>query len=90
MAQHGFCIELSNRRISMPDFSCLDLTDLYDLLAVITLKYTKMLSVGATNQEGFFSCKDLIEQLQKAIESRQSDNDSVAERNMDGLTPSLA
>jgi hypothetical protein len=74
----------------MPDFSCLELTDLYDLLAAITLKYTKMLSVGATNEEGFISCKDLIEQLQKTIESRQLDNHSKVEGYMDGLTPSLA
>jgi hypothetical protein len=74
----------------MLDFSFLELPDLFDLLAVNTLKYTKMLSVGATNQEDFISCKDLIEKLQGAIESRQSDDDSEVEGYMDGLTPSLA
>jgi hypothetical protein len=74
----------------MPDFNFLDLADLYDLLAVNTLKYTKMLSVGATNQIDFVSCKELIEKLQAAIESRQSDDDSAVEGYIDGLTPSLA
>jgi hypothetical protein len=74
----------------MPDFNFLDLADLYDLLAVNTLKYTKMLSVGATNQIDFVSCKELIEKLQAAIESRQSDDDSAVEGCIDGLTPSLA
>ena len=74
----------------MLNFNFLELHDLYDLLAVNTLKYTKMLSVGATNQEDFISCKDLIEKLQAAIESRQSDEVSEVEGYMDGLTPSLA
>ena len=74
----------------MLNFSFLELPDLYDLLAVNTLKYTKMLSVGATNQVDFVSCKELIEKLQAAIESRQSDGDSEVEGYIDGLTPSLA
>ena len=74
----------------MPDYSCLELSDLYDLLAAYTVKYTKMLSAGAINQEDSNSCKYLIDKLQELIESRRSNEDSEPKGYMSGILPSIA
>jgi hypothetical protein len=74
----------------MPDYSCLELSDLYDLLAAYTVKYTKMLSAGAMNQEDSNSCKYLIDKLQILIESRKLNEDSKFEGYMGGISPAIA
>jgi hypothetical protein len=74
----------------MSDYNNLELSDLYDLLAACTVKYTKMLSIGATNQEEFNSCKEMIDKLQILIESRQLNDDFEPDIYLDGLTPAIA
>jgi hypothetical protein len=52
------------------DFSNLETSDLLDLLAVYTSKYTQQLGDSAIDIE-FASCREIILQLQTEIEARR-------------------
>ena len=74
----------------MPDYNSLELSDLYDQLAAHTVKYTKMLAIGATNQVEFVHTKELIDEIQLEIEKRNLREDTQSDGYVDGLTPAIA
>jgi len=57
---------------SMTDLSHLDSSELYDLLALFTRVYTRMLSLIELPSKDFLFAKGIIEQIQSEIHSRQS------------------
>lgn len=55
----------------MADFSHLELSELYDALALFTKVYTRILSLNKPPAEDLLFNKGIIEQLQGEIQARQ-------------------
>jgi hypothetical protein len=72
----------------MPNFSSLDLTEMYDLLAIYTKIYTRMLSLNMPPSEQFLQTKKVLDKLQAAIQSRTDDTESEGFK--DGQVPAIA
>ena len=74
----------------MQDLKELEHSEIYDLLAAHTMKYTKMLLTGMASIEEFSHTKEMIEKLQLEIEFRNLKDESGADGYPEGLTPSIA
>ena len=74
----------------MQDLNRLEQSEIYDLLAAHTLKYTKMLLTGMVSKEEFSHTKEMIEKIQLEIEFRNLKDESVADGYPEGLTPAIA
>ena len=65
----------------MQTFQAFELPALIELLSEQTELYTKMLSAGYKNADGFKTCQLIIEQLQSEIESRKQFGDTTVSEN---------
>jgi len=65
----------------MQTFQAFELPALIELLSEQTELYTKMLSTGYKNEDGFKTCQLIIEQLQSEIESRKQFGDTTVSEN---------
>ena len=74
----------------MPNFSSLDLTEMYDLLAIYTKIYTKMLSLNLPPTEQFLHTKSVLDKLQVEIQSRTENTGTESEGFKDGQVPAIA
>jgi hypothetical protein len=74
----------------MPDFSIFDLTELYDLLAVYTKIYTRILSLNIPPSEQFLYTKGIVEQLQFEVHSRIKKIEPESQGSIDDLIPAIA
>lgn len=74
----------------MTDYSSLELSDVYDLLAIYTVQYSKMISVGATHRKEFEQIREMIEMFQSEIEKRQMREKSQHDGYVDGFMPAIA
>jgi hypothetical protein len=68
----------------MPEIKYIELSDLFDLLAMETSHYMKMLSDGATQKE-FDDCRERIIDIQSEIEWRKMRNNG--EQSNPGTSP---
>jgi hypothetical protein len=66
----------------MQDFKNTELPDLFDLLALQTNRYMKMLSDGATKNE-FNLCRETIIDIQTEIQSRKIQKNNVSSTSSD-------
>jgi hypothetical protein len=74
----------------MPDFSIFDLSELYDLLAVYTKIYTRMLALNIPPSEQFLYTKGIVEQLQVEVQFRIKKMETESNGSIDGLIPAIA
>jgi hypothetical protein len=74
----------------MIDYSSLEVSDLYDLLAIYTVQYTKMISAGATHRREFERTKEMIESFQLEIEKRLAKENSEHAGYIDGYMPAIS
>ena len=74
----------------MSEFSTFNLSELYDLLAVYTKIYTRMLSLNTPPTEQFLYSKSIVEQLQTEIQSRTENMENEPTGSVDGLIPAIA
>jgi hypothetical protein len=76
----------------LPDLQNLELPALYDLLADYTSKYTLMMRWGGIS-DGYEECKNVIQQLQSEIDSRNSQVNTQETNDLDDgmeLAPTIA
>ena len=73
----------------MTNYARFELPELYDLLAAYTVRYTEMLSEGATRRAEFEICKEMIEEFQAEIETRQM-KENAGSGYIDGYMPAIA
>lgn len=67
----------------MFEFEKLDDAALFDVLAIYTVHYTKMITDGAPREEAK-ECRDIIQSLQSEIEGRKKTHDNdVTQTKMD-------
>lgn len=66
----------------MPDLKEIELSVLYDMLADYTSKYTLMMRWGGLT-DGFYECRDAIQQLQNEIDSRKSNTEAEIQEDKD-------
>jgi len=88
-ASHVFC----NKNVDhpeMPDFSIFDISELYDLLAVYTKIYTRMLTLNLPPSEQFLYTKGIVEQLQDEVQLRIKKMEPESNGSIDGLIPAMA
>jgi hypothetical protein len=76
--------------LKMPDFITFDISELYDLLAVYTRIYTRMLALNIPPSEQFLYAKGIVEQLQVEIQSRIEKMEAKSNGSVDGLIPAIA
>ena len=74
----------------MPDFRTFNLPELYDLLAVYTKIYTRMLSLNISPSEQFLYTKGIVEELQAEIQSRIENMENESNGAVDDLIPAIA
>jgi hypothetical protein len=73
----------------MTNYTSLELPDLYDLLAVYTVRYTEMLSKGTTRPAELEIFREMIEEFQVEIETRQM-KENAGSGYIDGYMPAIA
>lgn len=74
----------------MSEFSVLDLSEVYDLLAAYTTTYTKMLVLNLPPSPEFVYTKEIIERLQQEIQIRTANIEIKNDELSDGLRPAIA
>jgi hypothetical protein len=74
----------------MSEFSSLELSEVYDLLAAYTTTYTKLISLSTTPSAEFLHTKEIIERLQQEIQQRAVNPKIEPDGPPDGLTPAIA
>ncbi len=72
------------------EFSVLELSEVFDLLAAYTTTYTKMLGLNLPPTPEFLYTKEIIERLQQEIQTRTANIDVRNDELSDGLVPVIA
>ncbi len=71
----------------MSEFSSLKLPEVYDLLASYTANYTKLLPLNYWPSPEFLYNREIIERLQKEIQTRSNKAEIEPEGSVEPLTP---
>lgn len=74
----------------MSEFGVLELSEVFDLLAAYTTTYTKMLALNLPPSPEFIYTKEIIERLQKEIQTRTANSVMKRDELSDGLMPMMA
>ncbi len=74
----------------MSEFSVLELSEVFDLLAAYTTTYTKMLALNLPPTPEFIYTKEIIKRLQQEIQTRTANTEINRDELNDGLMPAIA